>query len=397
MALHKLALRLASISVVAIALAACSFSGGSDVSDGNRDAGDGHGDVDVDGDGDVDADAGIPLVERTLRFTNPADEAVSDVPVLVRLDSNCIDYSIAGDGGAAVRFFDGADELAHDVEYWDPTGVSFVWVSFPDADAESEETMTLRFGAVDARTRASTEVWQEFVGVWHLAGAAASEANAASTSFTGAAVGTTPLADGIAGPARGFTAAQTSQITFAGTEALMRAGDLLTLEIWIYHDYANDDAWPKSEATGHQFMGKNDGQPIHDFVLFRDGASAAGEGIGHGVLESDAQIITSQVLLPNAVWRHLAITFKGDNSGGASEVRYFLDGQRVQIVDLSNEVLETTADLFFLGGSNGFDGRLDEVRVANSRIDDDAIEFGHATVNDPNFVTCDAPTLVDGR
>src|SRR5690606_35657995 len=64
-----------------------------------------------------------------------ASTDVSDLPLLVRLDSDRIGYADTEAGGTDLRFVidDGGSFtlLSHEIERWDPAGTSLVWVHLP--------------------------------------------------------------------------------------------------------------------------------------------------------------------------------------------------------------------------------------------------------------------------
>jgi uncharacterized repeat protein (TIGR01451 family) len=73
-----------------------------------------------------------------LTFTNTAQsEALLGFPVLVVLDSSRIDYALTRDSGEDLRFLDadGVTVLPHEIERWDESGTSYVWVRIPRIEA----------------------------------------------------------------------------------------------------------------------------------------------------------------------------------------------------------------------------------------------------------------------
>lgn len=102
------------------------------------------------------------------------EETVTDLPVLVKLTPlRTHRYAGFAPNGADLRF-SGADEntpLPYEIESWNPTGDSFVWVKVPRI-AKANDYIWMRWGnplAKDAQQPA--EVWPtsaSFVGVWHL-------------------------------------------------------------------------------------------------------------------------------------------------------------------------------------------------------------------------------------
>ncbi len=79
--------------------------------------------------------------ERTmLVFKNSGQtETLTDVPILVVLDSSRIDYSKVMNAGEDLRFIDddSTTVLDYEIETWDETGTSYVWVKVPQIDGSS--------------------------------------------------------------------------------------------------------------------------------------------------------------------------------------------------------------------------------------------------------------------
>ena len=119
----------------------------------------------------------VPL---TLDNSFPASDELVDFPVLILLDDSNIDMDLFAPGGRDIRFH--AEPIAgrmphempalpHEVEHWDPDGVSAVWVRVPRIPAGSPDTriwLYLDNPTATDRQR-PTDVWSNgYVGVWHL-------------------------------------------------------------------------------------------------------------------------------------------------------------------------------------------------------------------------------------
>ena len=120
----------------------------------------------------ADASATFTGTRRLVTLTGPRPATdLTNVPILVVLDSTRIDYTLAGDG-AAVHFTDvsGAVFFAHEIERWNSSGRSYVWVKVPTVSASADTKFYLRYGPVVRPTdNAPTGVWSnDYVGVWHL-------------------------------------------------------------------------------------------------------------------------------------------------------------------------------------------------------------------------------------
>jgi hypothetical protein len=84
-----------------------------------------------------------------LTFDNSSQtEDFTDFPVCVRLYSSRISYGSTMDSGEDLRFVDtDATVLAHEIETWDESGESIVWVKVPQIDGGSDtDSIWLYYG-----------------------------------------------------------------------------------------------------------------------------------------------------------------------------------------------------------------------------------------------------------
>jgi hypothetical protein len=162
-------------------VAACSFDKGTALGTA---PGDGKlSDTPSDGSGGV-IDALGWAYKRILTIDNTGLAALADYPLLVELDSARIRYST---DGADLRFTTtGGTALDYEIESWNPSGRSFVWVRVPTIPAGTTTAIVMLYGnpaAVDAQQPAM--VWDNnYIGVWHLADAHDSTGRNTSTNHS---------------------------------------------------------------------------------------------------------------------------------------------------------------------------------------------------------------------
>ncbi len=93
-------------------------------------------------------------------------------PVMIRLDGSRIDYGRAQDGGEDLRFVDAdlGTVLPHEIEVWNESGDSVIWVAVPHIPANSSDHIWMYYGNPSAPDGQNPEgVWDRyFQGVWHL-------------------------------------------------------------------------------------------------------------------------------------------------------------------------------------------------------------------------------------
>ena len=110
---------------------------------------------------------------ETHKFTvtlNYSGAAVTNMPTLLKISTASIggfDYSAAGDG----THFEITDEngaiLPYEIDTWNPSGVSLLWVKVPIFAGGKHLTVTYGRTDEDMTTRAA-EVWSNYIGVWHM-------------------------------------------------------------------------------------------------------------------------------------------------------------------------------------------------------------------------------------
>jgi hypothetical protein len=113
---------------------------------------------------------------RRIVLAPPARDAgiQKDVPLLVVLNPDRIDYEAAARDGRDLRFVgpDARTLLSHEIESWNPGGVSSVWVRLPEYGPDAAvEPLWMYYGNAAAAAPAGTgAVWDDaFRFVYHLA------------------------------------------------------------------------------------------------------------------------------------------------------------------------------------------------------------------------------------
>ena len=116
------------------------------------------------------ASAAKKSVEITLNQSLATSEITTGLPALVRLSESSISgFSYTDCTGSNMKFTDaGGNELAYEVDTWNTIGESLVWVKLPSSAANTKITLTYGDGVTPSAP--STDVWSDYVGVWHLNG-----------------------------------------------------------------------------------------------------------------------------------------------------------------------------------------------------------------------------------
>jgi hypothetical protein len=138
-----------------------------------------------------------------ISLENTSDEALDGLPVRITLTNPTL-IALAGSGGGAMRFTDGAGTpLVHEIELAASDRIE-AWVLAPQLAAANTTDIWLYLEHPTATSSARpAEVWAGYRGVYHLAG---NGYDSSSLLEDGTAIGTLPAAPGYVGDAVDFNA-----------------------------------------------------------------------------------------------------------------------------------------------------------------------------------------------
>lgn len=300
------------------------------------------------------------ITRRPLDVSLPPGivETLSDFPVLVRLDATRLP-----DLESELRF--GLDDhetvLAHEVERWDPTGESIVWVEVPTLDAIPTRIWMYYGGRPVTGMIDPADVWSNgFVAVWHLG-----ERLVDSTTGGHDGVATNALA----GPG------------FAGSGTLFDGdGDYVDVTADPAFDGLFVDGGTVSVFIEPPNAGELNRGRIFDrttssgfaggwSLLMSSSATPDSVGFAYGFVGAYGWWTTPPGSMTYSAWHHVAASF----SEADLEPQLYLDGvlQQVVLQQAPMGLPPSTPDVApRLGGRSGgtdrdYAGTIDELRVAS--------------------------------
>lgn len=331
---------------------------------------------------------------RKITFnTSGIGENLIDFPVRVSLSSSNIDYSKTQNNGQDIRFVDGDGTLLkHEIETWNESGTSEVWVKIPQLNANSTVDYVYMYygnsGVADAQD--PTNVWESgFRGVLHMredpSGGAPQLQDSTSYSHDGTSVGSMVSGDQVSGKVNGaldFDA--TDDAVDMGSASTLDDMSQLTVSAWIYPrtlgETSNARIAQKATATSGTSLA-NDGWVFHV-------TNSVSNGLKFTSLFNSSHlevISTANAITPNA-WQLVTVTW--DGSLTASNVKIYVNGTEVSYDfrgDGAGARASDAAQNLFVGnnsaGSASFDGVIDEMRVANSARSADWIKAEYISGN----------------
>jgi hypothetical protein len=297
--------------------------------------------------GDATADDADPSAfaawskTRLLTIDNSGIGQLASFAVLVVLNSGRISYGQAKADGSDLRFTTpGGQMLAHEIEQWNASGISRVWVRVPTILEDTTTDLWMYYGNTAATDPGQgTQVWDtSFVGVWHLDGVDDStggniSSNQGATS-TGGAVG--------------------NAMDFDGNDSIdTGAGDNLnvwSIELWMRPSAAAEvtiSSGPISRGLNYQMQ-------------WDCGSSEWCRSVNMRLAPATPIIAVYGDPTPST-WFHVAGTFDGTN------LRTYLNGALTNTLSaVGNSASETgTAKLGARVDLTGFySGAVDEARIS---------------------------------
>lgn len=289
----------------------------------------------------------VPAAPHRLSFALQAEGlggALPDFPVLVRFDGSELGAATTSPDRLAFTLGLDPTPLPYEVESWDASGTSSVWVRVPSLSGTAQ-SLTMYFGGAEPRTVESTEVWDDdFLAVHHFAASSGSFADS-----TANAVNATPgggVGYGATAESGTPAAALDGVDDYIGLGAVVgKSVDAMTVSSSFYWDAANTGRQYAAVATrdqsGGQFAGEQFSQnvetnrPNAKFWIRPTGGSAA----------------TRVAAAPSdlaAGWHDWTMTYDG------ATIRSYLDGVLFASLAAPGALDTATLDLRLGSYSNSF-------------------------------------------
>ena len=288
-----------------------------------------------------------------------------DFPVLVRLAENSpagFRYSdmASSSSGAELRFHDEKDDaLPYEVESWNPSGVSYVWVKVPALTRKT--VFTMYYGKTPSDTVTPADVWNSnYVGVWHFAEPSGAVSDSTGHGLTATPKGTTTAqvaTDGPIGNARvNATAASKGYLEVANDSAL-NLGDTFTVSGWYRMSGLNGNT---------PIVGRQAGWYSTNGWMFEMTGSYTDFAARGAAASSNAKNVTGSLPSAQDDWVHFALLYKGTN------LTVYANGGKVTNGLIASAKDNDTALMFGYGATrSNFYGAFDEFRLASGNLSED--------------------------
>ena len=302
-------------------------------------------------------------------------EDLTDFPVPVMLYGNRIDYTKTQDSGEDIRFVDSSgDPLDFEIETWDETATSTLWVRIPTLKAaRSDEYIWMYYGNSDVKrsTQDPEGVWDSsYKGVWHLNQDPGSVGSGGMTDSTrndndGTDNGSMDSNDTVAG-------------LFGKAVDLDGTNDYIDTSIADMDGPFMVSAWVKTDsASTRQLIVENYDATTKDFFFELEAAGTIrvlADGLG------DVQVGSYSA----DVWTHVVATIDGTTGSSLYQDGVFVasdnsTGSNTDFNSGANYLIGTRpSDTTF----NNFNGVIDEVRISTIIRSADYIEASYRAGSD---------------
>ena len=313
---------------------------------------------------------------RKLVFNAQTNSDLMDFPVLVKIDNTRIDYSKTRPNGQDIRFVDsGGQLLSYEIETWNPSGISYIWVKNSIGSMEANNHYIYMYygnlSANDAQNAAG--VWSNgYVGVWHFNQTSGTVMDSLGNN-NGTVAGTlTRNTSGILGNS------YTNSSSSACIQVPHNSGQLLskmTLEAWAR---STTDSQTSAVIEKDIYTGSN----YYWAYSMENRSGQIAETITDNSLNSTTYTTPSKNFTVNA-WTYIALTYNdptnttvGYNNGSVNVSN--TNATRGMYTGTQGSVLSLMGDC----SSAGFKGSVDEVRISNVDRSADWIKNQYLSMTD---------------
>ena len=352
--------------------------------------------------------------ERSFNITFPGytgSETLENFPVLIRLSAERNDFrynkcKIAN--GGDLRFSDAEGNLLpSEIDTWDESGESLVWVRVPSLTATT--MIKAYYGCSSPAEMNPKDVWSGgYVGVWHMDEDSRSQTDSTvnNKTLSGHATYSANMVFGAEGSVGKAVELSTTEDTHGGGFEASDSGSLytgtktLTVEIWARHRKIANDKYIfrlKNAQSKNSFAARFS-WPVYggDYTKTQINYSSiltnltAGTGNEYGDVKY--QIPTNEIV--NA-WRHYAFVIDNET---LHRLEAFQNGVSIKTQSIADEEQTIWAGkgTLLIGNTSSsqeqaFPGTLDEVRISRIARSSEWIKATYDTITDKDFAVYEAP------
>ncbi len=333
----------------------------------------------------------------SVAFTNAFSDATTlqNFPVLIRISTNGIPGFLYSDclhgNGSDLRFADAEGNLlSSEVDTWNTDGESLVWVKVPQLTKDTK--LNAYYGCVLPGDVTPSDVWsQDYVGVWHLGESALPlrESSGVSTPFSYSYNKKETLGvSGAVGGAVDFSVGDAFSRLRADDDDDLDGFTDCTFEVWT-KQYAQP-----TRISGIVAKRKSGSEDIAYYIYNNYSTDAAKLGRNIMAITTNGSSVSYPIGSSTDMtpiwgeWCHQA--FVRDVSGTQKAYGY-VNGANKKTGAAQTDAIHASAEPLWLGnfngGSSGFEGQIDELRISRVVRSQAWLKASHDTVAERNFAT----------
>ena len=290
------------------------------------------------------------------------NSTLANFPVLVRLSEGSpsgFSYADCAADGSDIRFADANGvRIPHEIDTWNPSGESCVWVKLPSMAKGTRFEM--HYGGNPSSVNTPTGVWADYIGVWHFSETSGGDALDASGhglhAVERAGAASELAAESKVGGARLVTAAnvtKTQALTVPDFIPTYGGGTVFSASGWFKFPGCTGNAYyciiDKKRTTGAGWSATS------GWYLEMNNSPTK-----ISLMASNGQIPTANITSTASNWHYFTVVSTGSN------YRLFLDG--AMIIDTSNPVNVSTCPMELMPFPGGI---ADEFRFRTTAVDAD--------------------------
>lgn len=337
--------------------------------------------------------------ERAVRFEVAEDiSATADLenfPVLVRLSETAVDGFRYSDlylrNGRGLVFLDSTGEIVpHEIDTWNPSGESLIWVRLPKVAKGTVFSMSYRGSLVDV-PKSAENTFSAYVGVWHLnetGDGVQMIVGSTTNQFKGEThFNSLCVTNGVIGGARRVAQRTGCSSSFGRilipdneTGALSKIGTSFTTSFWMQwktdkSDYAYLVSRKETDTDASWGVQYN---AVEGFDSVRIWSNESGKR------NSNTHVTSDDLVKLAKGWHHVAFVY--DNE----DFRIYINGSEAASAKIEAASQGDNGPLVLGGlaaGHGAFNGELDEARIVGKALTADWIAAEYATEHNVGFLS----------
>ncbi|MCX7400303.1 MAG: DUF2341 domain-containing protein [Planctomycetales bacterium] len=307
---------------------------------------------------------------QRLTFNNGVGTELTNQAVLVTLDAERIDYSKTLNNGQDLRFVDGDGTLLdYEIESWDESGTSRVWVRIPQIDAASNADFVWMYygNSGAANVQNSGAVWTNQEAVLHMNG---TPVDSSSNALTVTTSGATAIS-GISASASDFDGVDDNIKLGASTDLNNIFASGGTISAWINPDGWGENGFGRIADKAATVLANDGGEAGWGLQVTSNGAILFNHGFGttRGQWRTNNGVITL-----SGDWYQIALVYNAGTP--TTDPQVFINGVQVAVTEtltpsgsmLNDSSLQLTIGNHAAATTRTFDGAIDEFRASRTSL-----------------------------